>query len=101
MGEEVEWREAKEEMPPYRLPLRLFGGLLAAQQEPAQDMERVVLIPCVEPLRHICLPASEALSVQTGLWLSFTPFLSSVYTAYWYYMNHSADDLATLLGQCN
>ena len=49
---------------------RLFGGLLAAQQEPAQDMERVVLIPCVEPLRHTCLPASEAHSVQTGLWLS-------------------------------
>ena len=65
-------------MPPYRLPLRLFGGLLAAQQEPAQDMERVVLIPCVEPLRHKCLPASEARSVQTGLWLSFTPFLSSL-----------------------
>ena len=59
LGEEVEWREAKEEMPPYRLPLRLFGGLLAAHQEPAQDMERVVLIPCVEPLRHTCLPASE------------------------------------------
>ena len=70
LGEEVEWREAKEEMPPYRLPLRLFGGLLAAQQEPAQDMERVVLIPCVEPVRHTCLPASEAHSVQTGLWLS-------------------------------
>ena len=57
---------------------RLFGGLLAAQQEPAQDMERVVLIPCVEPLRHTCLPASEDHSVQTGIWLSFTPFLSSL-----------------------
>ena len=78
MGEEVEWREAKEEMPPYRLPLRLFGGLLAAHQEPAQDMERVVLIPCVEPLRRTCLPASEARSVQIGIWLSFTPFLSSL-----------------------
>ena len=78
MGEEVEWREAKEEMPPYRLPLRLFGGLLAAQQEPAQDMERVVLFPCVEPLRHISLPASEARSVQIGIWLSLTPLLSSL-----------------------
>ena len=24
LGEEVEWREAKEEMPPYRLPLKTF-----------------------------------------------------------------------------
>ena len=56
-----------EEMPAYRLPLRLFGGLLAAQQEPAQDKERVVLFPCVEPLRHTCLPAGEACSVQTGI----------------------------------